>query len=135
MLNALRYGAWIRTKTPPFRAVKWVPDEHPDGRATLRGRRWQEILRVGQAARGAEPERFFAEDVTTAGPMEYLEYPPAKDEPICGYWMAYEGEAESGALVLFHADRYCPRPTKPGTLCPRHEAEFASMDQGEDHRT
>jgi len=116
----------VRTKQPPYRAVQWVPDVGKSGRPTLRGRRWEEILRSGSTD---EPETFFAEAVEVASPMEYLTYPPKKDAPICGWWMAEEGVSESGARVLIHKDRYCPRPTVPGQLCKRHEAEFAALPE------
>lgn len=120
MLNAIKYGAWIRTRQPPFRAVVFVPETREDGRQRMRGRRWREVMRAGDTR---EPDTFFAEDVTPAGPMEPLEYPPAKGEPICGYWMA----EEPAPGQLFNATAYCPRYVDPGNLCPKHEAKHASM--------
>lgn len=123
------HGGWVRTKLPPFRAVRWVPDEKIP--VSNRGRRWQEIPRVGQSR---APEWFYAADVTGASPSEPMSYPPTKEAPICGFWLAREGTSESGARVLTHTGEYCPRPTKPGTLCKAHESlvdSWGKQDQGE----
>lgn len=81
-------------------------------------------MRVGDAR---EPETFFAEDVTPAGPMEPLGYPPAKGEPVCGWWLAQEKSPGQ----LFNTTAYCPRYVEPGKLCPKHEAEYTSMTHDE----
>jgi len=119
LLRAAARGMWIRTIQPPYVAVKWVPDTKDDGRTTFRGQRWQEILPVGPRRRA---RLFRAQDVTWAPISESLSYPPAGNEPVCGFMLAAPPE---GA--------YCSRAAQEGKLCPKHEAEVASWeDEGEE---
>lgn len=119
LLQAIKFGMWIRTVSPPYVAVKWVPETKEDGRTTLRGDRWQEILRVGSPR---HPRHFRAQQVTWAPISEPLSYPPAVNEPICGFMLAAPPDAA-----------YCPRGSQEGKLCPKHDAEVASCeDEGEE---
>jgi len=117
MLEAQRYGFWIRTKLNPYCAVRWEPATHDDGRATYRGRNWVEVLPHGEIR---EADRYFAADVELVGPHEYLSYYPAVNEPVCG-WMVEPG-------------KYCPRPRGVTSeaiqpFCPKHQAELSAGEE------
>ena len=118
-LNEMRRGFWVRTRQDPPRAVKWDPKLTPSGRPTYRGDRWVEVLPYGTRR---APERFYAADVTLAGPHEHLAYYPAVDEPVCG-WGYGDGT-------------FCPRMRSvldgvPQVFCPRHEAELQGEEEYE----
>lgn len=55
--------------------------------------------------------------------MEPLGYAPKQGEPVCGWWLVREDH--QGKII--HQGDYCPRYVEPGNLCPKHEAEYASM--------
>jgi hypothetical protein len=110
LFRALGYGAWIRTKEVPYRAVTWVEEARPDGTRKYQGARWREVVPAGFKD---EPRMYFAKDVTTAGPSDLLEYAPHPQSPVCGYQMGRR------------PDRYCPRLRAKGVkFCARHEEEF-----------
>jgi len=114
MLDAQRYGFWVRTKLNPRSAVRWEPQAHEDGRQSFRGQNWVEVLPHGE---DREPDRYFAADVELVGPHEYLHYYPAASEPVCG-WMTEPG-------------KYCPRPRAVTTesmqpFCAKHQAELTA---------
>lgn len=121
MIRALKFGFWVREKKSR-RAVRWEAARHPDGRESLRGRNWVEVLPHGEER---EPERFFAADVELAGPHDYLTYYPAADEPVCG-WSEKPGE-------------FCPRVREraaDGNLepfCRKHQTHIQGEEpHGED---
>lgn len=125
MIRAMKFGFWIGTKRTPRRAVRWEPTRLEDGRETLRGRNWVEVLPVGSKA---VPERFFAADVEMIGPNEWLTYYPAVEEPICGW-----GRPRLPDGVMQH----CPRQRREveGQLeafCPKHMTELQDGSEGEE---
>jgi hypothetical protein len=120
MLDSMRYGFWVRMKLHPFRAVRWEPDRHEDGRQTFRGKNWVEVLAHTE---DREPERFHAADVELAGPHEWMHYYPAANEPVCG-WMVEPG-------------KYCPRSRAVTgdaiqPFCPKHQAELTAGEESND---
>lgn len=122
LLQMQGYGFWVRTKTAPYRAVKWDPQRHEDGRQSFRGRNWVEVLPHGIHR---APERFFTADVEAAGPHEWLSYYPPTTELICGW-----GDTTHTPV------RYCPRKrTQAEPFCRKHMAELTKVgeeDAGEE---
>lgn len=121
LIRAQKYGFWVGTKLMPRRAVRWEATVHEDGRTSLRGRNWVEVLEHGETR---QPERFHAADVELVGPSEWLTYYPGVEEPVCG-WMDRPGH-------------YCPRAREvtDGAVqpfCPRHEAELQGSEGEEEH--
>lgn len=113
MLRMARYGFWIRTKNAPYRAVKWVPVKHEDGRQSFRGRNWVEVLQHGDTR---DPETYYTADVEPAGPHEWLDYYPAVTEPTCGWGRP---RLPDGGM------QYCPRTRDADQpFCPTHMAEI-----------
>lgn len=117
MLDAQRWGFWVRTKLNPHSAVRWVGPKHEDGRQSYRGKNWVEVLPHGE---DREPDRYFAADVELVGPHEYLSYYPAVNEPVCG-WMVEQG-------------KYCPRLREITSqaiqpFCPKHQAELSAGEE------
>lgn len=122
-LDMIRLGFWMRTKQPPYRAVKWSVALHPDGRQTFRGRRWVEVLAHGEE--GREPSTFFGEEVTPAEPTQWLDYYPAVDEPVCGWGRPRLPDGEM---------QFCPQPRTEGqAFCPRHITELNGSEGEENH--
>lgn len=123
-----KLGFWIRTKQEPYRAVRWEPQRHEDGRQKFRGQNWVEVLRHG-ATRPAE--RFYGADVEPAGPHEWLSYYPAVHEPVCGW-----GRPRLPDGVM----QYCPRTREvtDGAIqpfCAKHQLELQGEEEhaGESH--
>ena len=113
LINAMKYGFWVRTKQDPPRMVRWVPQTHEDGRQSLRGRNWVEVLPHGERR---VPERFNVADVELAGPHEWLAYYPAVHQPVCGWGRP---RLPDGATV------YCPRTREENNpFCNQHTAEL-----------
>lgn len=113
LIRAQKFGFWVGTKTSPRRAVRWKPTTLKDGRETLRGKNWVEVLPHGESR---TPERFFAADVELIGPHEWLDYYPGVDEPVCGW---------GSPRMPQNRMQYCPRlreETQP--FCQRHTAEL-----------
>ena len=122
LLNQIKFGFWVRTKQAPYRAVRWERTFHDDGRETLRGRNWVEVLPHGEEER--TPARFFAADVELAGPHDRLTYYPAANEPVCGWQEA--SWIESG--------EFCPRMREAAAdgeleaFCRRHMTELTGSE-------
>lgn len=115
----MRYGMWVRTKAPPKRAVTWIHETREDGTQRVQGRRWREVLGVGD---DHDPQTYYAADVELAPPNESMEYPPGVDEQLCGYLLGRE------------PDRYCPQPRVAGAaFCRKHEAQFNLGEEPDDH--
>lgn len=128
LIQAQKYGFWIGTKRAPRKAVRWEPTRHEDGRETLRGRNWVEVLEHGSRR---EPERFYGADVEAVGPSEWLTYYPAVNEPVCG-WRELR-DAGNGVR-----EWYCPRVRVVSegafqAFCARHETELSSSEGEETH--
>lgn len=123
LIQAQAWGFWVATKQAPRRAVRWEQARHEDGRVSLRGKNWVEVLPHDDHER--EAERFHGADVELVGPSERLPYYPAASEPVCGWqeaaWIAAGG--------------YCPRIRErqaDGELepfCRKHMTQL----QGEEH--
>lgn len=114
LIRQQQFGFWIGTKQAPRRAVRWEKTFKEDGRETLRGKNWVEILPHGESR---TPERFFAADVELIGPHEWLEYYPAVDEPVCGWGRPRLPEGEM---------QYCPRTREESEpFCRTHMAELS----------
>lgn len=122
MIRAQKFGFWVGTKRTPRRAVRWEPTLLEDGRESLRGRNWVEVLAYGHERQ--EPERFFGADVELVGPAEWITYYPAVDEPICGW----------GRPRLPGGDmQYCPRTRRVAegqleAFCPAHMRELHALE-------
>lgn len=117
MIRNMKFGFWVGTRQAPRRAVKWEPTRLEDGRETLRGKNWVEVMEHGESR---EPERFHGADVENVGPHEWLTYYPAVNEPVCG-WMESEGQ-------------YCPRPRAVTSdavqpFCRRHEDQLQGEEE------
>lgn len=118
--QAQKFGFWIGTKREPRRAVRWQQTFREDGRRSLRGPNWIEIMPYDQYGK-REPERFYAADVENVGPHEWLSYYPHPDEPVCGW-----GRPRPPEGVM----QFCPRPRERGesgallAFCPQHMGEF-----------
>lgn len=129
LIRAQKFGFWIGTKRTPRRAVRWEPTRLEDGRESLRGRNWVEVRAIGSEA---DPERFFAADVELVGPHEWLIYPPAVTEPVCGWGRP---RLPDGNM------QYCPRIrlrhiSEDGqweAFCPTHMRELQAPE-GEEER-
>lgn len=118
LLDLQRYGFWLRTKRPPFRAVRWEAQAHEDGRQSFRGRNWVEVLPQGATW---EAERFFSADIEAAGPHEWLTYLPGTREPVCGWGKPRLPDGEM---------QYCPRSrTDDNAFCRLHMAEMARGEE------
>lgn len=127
MIRAQRLGFWVGTKRMPRRAVRWEPARHADGRESLRGRQWVEVLATGRER--DTPERFFAADVELVGPSEWLTYHPATDEPVCGWGRP---RLPTGAM------QYCPRLRREAdgqleAFCPVHMRELNAPEGEEEN--
>lgn len=113
LIRAQRFGFWIATKLAPRRAVRWEATRLEDGRETLRGRNWVEVLPHGEKR---VPLRFFAAEVEHVGPHEWLTYYPAVDEPVCGWGRPRLPEGEM---------QYCPRiREEDDPFCRMHMSEL-----------
>lgn len=127
LIKAQSFGFWIGTKRAPRRAVRWENAQLEDGRASMRGRNWVEVLSHAEHGK-REPERFFGADVEYIGPHEWLTYHPHVDEPVCGWGRPRLPEGEM---------QYCPRVrqvTPAGqreAFCPAHMRELQGS-QGEE---
>lgn len=122
LIRAQKYGFWVGTKLMPRRAVRWEDARHEDGRPSLRGRNWVEVLAHGETH---TPERFHAADVELVGPNEWLTYYPSAEDPVCGW----------GRPRLPHgAMQYCPRKREEGDpFCRLHMTELTSSEGEEEH--
>lgn len=117
LLRAQAWGFWVVTKQEPRRAVHWIQAQHEDGRPSLRGRNWVEVLEHGVTR---DPETFHGADVELAGPHEWLTYYPAVDEPVCGWGRP---RLPDGSM------QYCPRQREAEQpFCRKHMTEL----QGEE---
>lgn len=129
MIRAQKFGFWVRTKQAPYRAVRWEVQRHEDGRESLRGRGWVEVLAHGE---DREPQRFFAADVELAGPHEWLSYYPAASEPICGWGRPRLPEGDT---------QFCPRQRENAAdgqlepFCRRHMTELLGSAGEESNAT
>lgn len=122
LIRAMKFGFWVGTKLMPRRAVRWESATRDDGRATLRGRNWVEVLPIGERR---SAERFFAADVELVGPSEWLDYYPAADEPICGWGRP---RLPDGRI------QHCPRSREDDqAFCRRHMTELTSSEGEEEH--
>lgn len=127
LIEAQKWGFWVGTKQAPRRAVRWEETQHEDGRTTLRGRNWVEVLADGHG--GDTPERFFGADVEMVGPHEWLTYRPTTDEPVCGW-----GRPRLPDGVM----QYCPRTRRVAhgqteAFCPAHMRELSAPEGEEAH--
>lgn len=126
LIGAQKFGFWVGTKRAPRRAVRWEATRLDDGRETLRGRNWVEVLPQGQ---NRNPERFFASEVEMVGPDEWLTYFPALNEPVCGWGRPRLPKGEM---------QYCPRTVREAdgqreAFCPRHMRELQAPEGEENH--
>lgn len=122
MVKAQAWGFWIATKAAPRRAVRWERVQHEDGRNSMRGRNWVEVLEHGSTR---TPERFHGADVEMVGPHEWLTYYPAVNEPVCGWGRPH---LPDGGM------QYCPRQRQEGqAFCKRHMTELNSSEGEEEH--
>ncbi len=118
--QARKFGFWIGTRRQPRKAVRWDQQYREDGKRLMRGANWVEIMPQDEYGT-RDPDRFFAADVETVGPYEWLPYYPHPDEPVCGWGRPRLPE---GGM------QYCPRPRregpdgKPEAFCPQHMREI-----------